>query len=172
MPDDLQEALPLVVQISEADWNDFFRVRAYGDMEAEVDEEIRAARSTVAQGLPVTARWMISRTDGLVGSGGRDASAYLWWIARDSVIRSVTVYISESTMASADSGLPADVVTAKQSSGRSVVAGLLGLDDPRTRSWSRQPVLRGNQPERASRLVGFIAKDLVRHRSVARTCHL
>lgn len=74
--------------------------------------------------------WTISRTDGPVGSEGRDAAAHLWWIKRGDDIRPVTVYISGSALAAGDSRLPQDVVAAKRTDGRSAVESLLVADDP------------------------------------------
>lgn len=77
-----------------------------------------------------TSGWTISHTDGLVGSEGRDAAVYLWWIERGDHIRPLTVFISGTAMASVDSGLPQEVARAKQTDGRSVVEAVLREDNP------------------------------------------
>lgn len=130
LPAEVRQALPLVALIAQSEWQDFFRLRDYREMEMEVDEEIRAARSAVAQDLPLVPRWTIVGTDGIVSSGDRDATAYLWWIERGGNSRPVTVFISGSAVASDNAGLPGEVRAAKETEGRSVVVNLLAIDDP------------------------------------------
>lgn len=129
LPGDVRQGLPLVSFLGEAPWNEYLRLHDYREIEPDIREEFRAVASLVTQGLPVVARWTVARTDGIVDSG-RDATAYLWWIERGEDIRPITVFVSGSAMDSANEGLPKDVVAAKESVGRSVVSGLLGLDDP------------------------------------------
>jgi hypothetical protein len=65
-----------------------------------------------------------------VNSGGRDATAYLWSIQRGEERRPVTVFISRTAMASANEHLPEEVAAAKNTSGRSVLSQVVGLDEP------------------------------------------
>ena len=67
---------------------------------------------------------------GLVAAGNRDATAYLWELQRGDETRRITVYISGTAMASANEGLPQEVVVAKNTRGRSVLSMLVALDDP------------------------------------------
>ena len=87
-------------------------------------------RTQVAQGLPVTRRWTIDADLGEVDAFGRDATAYLWQIRRGDETRRIQVFISGTAMAVSLESLPREVVEARESVGRSVVVGLLGLDDP------------------------------------------
>jgi hypothetical protein len=89
-----------------------------------------AARTRVAQGLPLKRRWMIVADHGQVNAGLRDASAYLWEIQRGDETRRITVYISGTVMATADDHLPPEVAAARNTRGRSVLSTLVGLDEP------------------------------------------
>lgn len=128
LPGDVRLGLPLVSFLSEAPWNEYLRLHDYREVEPDIREEFRAVTSLVEQGLPIAPRWKIARTDGVVDSR-MDATAYLWWIGRGEDVRPITVFITGSAEASTQ-GLPKDVVAAKETAGRSVVTGLLGLDDP------------------------------------------
>lgn len=127
LDEEIQGGLPLTSLVSEAEWNEYFRLRDYREIEPDVREEFRAVRSLVRQGLPVPQRWRIVRTDGAVDTP-EDATAYRWWIERGDDSRSITVSITGSAVWSSNEGLPKDVAAAKETEGRSVVEGLLGLD--------------------------------------------
>ena len=129
LPERLREALPLVRHLAEAEWSDYFRVVEPARRD-DVRGEMRSVRNQVAQGLPVTRRWSLVEDFGQVSAGNRDAVAYLWGIARGEESRRVTVFISGTAMESRDEGLPQDVVAAKNTRGRTVVATLVALDDP------------------------------------------
>lgn len=106
---------------------------------AEVGQRLIAAMNRLrgmpsAEDVEILPPWTISHTDGLVGSEGRDAAAHLWWIKRGEEVRPVTVFISGTPLASADSGLPKEVAEAKRTNGRSVVEAFLGQDDPPRRA--------------------------------------
>jgi hypothetical protein len=126
----VRAALPLVNELATSDWDQFFARADVAEAEREIREELRSARTRVAQGLPVVGRWMVTTDFGQVDSGGRDATAYLWGIQRGEETRMITVYISGTAMVTADHGLPQEVVAAKNTRGRSVLGTLVGLDDP------------------------------------------
>jgi hypothetical protein len=130
LPDDVQRGLPLVIEVATASWQDYFRLHESAEAEADLREELRAIRSQVERGLPVVLRWRIVGGPDEVSSQGRDATAYLLRIEREDDNRPVVVYVSGSAMASSDDYLSADVVAAKATQGRSVVANLLSVDDP------------------------------------------
>ena len=130
LPEQLRDALPLVAQLSEADWNEYFRAVAPAAAEPDVREELRSVRVQVVQGLPITRRWRIGRDLGPMDAGNRDAIAHLWEIARGSETARIAVYISGTARASSNAGLPQEVVQAKETDGRSVVVTLVALDDP------------------------------------------
>jgi hypothetical protein len=122
-------ALPLVTDLAEAAWAEYFRSRTPRDAEAELREEIRSVRSQVVQGLPVTRRWEV------IGGGeevptSRDAAAYRFEIGRGNERRKITILISRSALQSEDHGLPAEIVEAKRTSGRSALGALISIDDP------------------------------------------
>jgi hypothetical protein len=129
LPDRVRLALPLVDELATADWDGIAEVDPE-EAERDLREEMRSVRTQVAQGLPVTRRWTVDRDLGPVSAGRRDAIARLWQIARGEETKRVTVYISGTAMAVENEGLPQEVVQAKQTNGRSVVASLLGLDEP------------------------------------------
>jgi TIR domain len=130
LPERVRDALPLVSHLSEADWGDYFRVVEPATAEPDVREELRSVRAQIAQGLPLTRRWMVMQGFGQVSAGNRDAVAYLWGIERGQETRRITVFISGTAMESRDEGLPQEVVAAKNTHGRSVLATLVPLDDP------------------------------------------
>ena len=130
LPQRVRGALPIVAQLATSDWGGFFEDFERDDAEVEIRQELIAARTRLAQGLPVKGRWMIVADHGRVSAGRRDAIAYLWEIQREEETRRITVYVSGSAMASADRGLPDEVVAAKNTGGRSVLSTLVGLDDP------------------------------------------
>jgi hypothetical protein len=131
LPSHVRAALPLTASLAEADWNEYFRLVEPAVAEPDLREELRSVRSQVAQGLPVVRRWMIVRDHGEVSASSRDATAYLWEIAREGdEDRRVMVYISGSAMASENSTLPKEVADAKDTHGRSVLSALVAVDDP------------------------------------------
>jgi hypothetical protein len=122
-------AVPVIAHLAEADWNDYFRVQTVADVEPDANVEIEAVTADLAHGRVPHARWRIVGTHGIVNSGGRDATAYLWEIARDNQTGRIVVYISGTAMASTK-GLPAEVVEAKSTDGRSVVLRYLRENEP------------------------------------------
>jgi hypothetical protein len=92
--------------------------------------ELLSVHTRITQGLPVVGRWLAVGTDGRVSAGRRVATAYLWWIQRGGERRPVTIYISGTAMASDNDYLPDEVAAAKNTSGRSVLPQVVGLDDP------------------------------------------
>jgi TIR domain-containing protein len=130
LPDHVRTALPLVERLSDAVWEEFFGdTDLLAERERDVSDELRSVRTQVAQGLPVTRRWTI---DGYVGTAPvpRDAVNHGWRIERGDEARLVEVYISGSTLASANEHLPRAVAQAKDTKGRSAVMTFLALDDP------------------------------------------
>ena len=87
-------------------------------------------RTQVAQGLPVTHRWIIVADEGEKIPVRRDAVSYLWPIRRGEEERWIQVYISRTALISDDEHLPREVAQAKATDGRSVVVTLLALGDP------------------------------------------
>jgi hypothetical protein len=130
LPDRLAGALPLVEQMANSDWDGFFADRESENVEREMRDELLAVRTRIAQGLPVVGRWLVVADGGVVDAGNRDAVAHLWAIRRGEETRRITVYISGTAIASADAGLPQEVVAAKDTQGRSVMSMLVALDDP------------------------------------------
>jgi hypothetical protein len=128
LPDRLRVALPLVEQLANADWDGFFANADTGEAERDISAELLAVRTRVAQGLPVVGRWLVVSDLGQIPVR-RDATAYLWGIQRGEEERQIAVYISGTAMA-ATRGLPEEVVAAKNTRGRSVLATIVGLDDP------------------------------------------
>jgi hypothetical protein len=60
LPDRVRAALPLVEQLSTADWDELFEdAELLEEAEVDIREELRSVRTQVAQGLPVTRRWTI-----------------------------------------------------------------------------------------------------------------
>jgi hypothetical protein len=123
-------ALPLVDQMANAEGDGFFAGADLVQVEREMRAELLAVRTRIAQGLPVVARWLVVATEGSVDPGNRDATAYLWWVQRGDERRPVTIYISGTAMWSDNDHLPAEVAAAKETSGRSVLPQVVGLDDP------------------------------------------
>jgi TIR domain len=130
LPERARGALPLVAHLATSDWGGFFEDYEPADAESEIRQELIAARTRIAQGLPVRGRWMIVADHGGVSAGRRDAVAYLWELQRGEETKRVTVYISGTAMASEGHGLPDEVLAAKKTRGRSVLGTLVGLDDP------------------------------------------
>ena len=130
LPDRVRAALPLVERLASSDWEGLFASADMDETEREIREELRSARTRVAQGLPIFARWAVSNEVGQVPVAGRDASAFIWAIERGEETRTLTVFISGTAMALPDEGLPPEVVAAKQTHGRSVLSTLVALDDP------------------------------------------
>ncbi len=128
--DAVRSALPSVVRVSEASWNEFYRVADPSTVESDLREELRSVRNQVVQGLSLVQRWMIRRFLGEVDAGNRDAVAYQWEIARGDETRRVKVFISGTAAALPDESLPRDVIVAKRTVGRSVVMTLVAIDDP------------------------------------------
>ncbi len=130
LPEQVRAGLSLTQRLASSAWGEFFDGREADDTERDVSAELRAVRTQVAQGLPVTQRWTIFENHGKVRSGDRDADAFLWEIRRGDETRDVQIYISRTAMASSNEGLPWEVAQAKLTDGQSVVATLLGVDDP------------------------------------------
>jgi hypothetical protein len=130
LPERVRLALPVVERLAGSEWQAFFADAEPIEIEDEVRDELRSARTRVAQGLPVAARWSVVADLGQVSAGRRDASAHRWEIERGEESRCVEIFISGTAEASSDQGLPAEVVEAKKTRGRSVLRTLVGLDDP------------------------------------------
>jgi hypothetical protein len=131
LPERVRPSLPLVHELATSDdWTGFLVEDRIVETETDVRDELRSARTRVAQGLPITARWIVAHDHGEVHPGDRDATAYHWGLRRGQEERQVTVFISGSAMHSENDGLPAEVVQAKITRGRSVMSTLIGLDDP------------------------------------------
>jgi hypothetical protein len=130
LPARVRGALPLVETLADAKGDEFFADADLVEFEQDIGAELLAVRTRVAQGLPVVGRWVVVRDLGQVSTGGRDVVAYLWEIQRGEESRQIVVYISDTAMESDDSGLPQEVVAAKNTHGRSVLSNLVGLDDP------------------------------------------
>jgi hypothetical protein len=134
LPERLRVALPLVQQLAtadpRADWDTLFGgPNQLAALDQDIRDELLSARTQVAQGLPVTRRWVI---DSYLGTAPvrRDAICHQWRIARGDEARLVEVYISRSAIASDNEHLPREVAEAKASNGRSVVVTFLGRDHP------------------------------------------
>lgn len=128
LPDRVRVALPLVTVLAHESWRELAG-RDLDQTERDIREELLSVRTQVAQGLPVTRRWTIDLDFGNVSAGRRDASAYLWGVARGDETARVAVYITGTVLSSDDGGLPQEVVEAKRTKGRSVVTSLLSLDE-------------------------------------------
>ena len=128
LPDDVRESLPLVRRLASEDDNYFANEPEWDEVEADLRAELRSVRTQLAQGLPVTRRWAIDDYLGKM-STRRDAVLHLWQIRRGDETERVEVFITASAIASTE-GLPAEVVDAKTTNGRSVVTTLLALDEP------------------------------------------
>jgi hypothetical protein len=130
LPDDVRTALPLVMRLSESQWEEFFGdTDLLAEREQDVRDELRSVRTQVAQGLPVTRRWTIEADLGTVPVR-RDATCYLWEIRRGEETRRVEVYISGTAIESNNEHLPREVAQAKDTNGRSVVSTFLPVDNP------------------------------------------
>jgi TIR domain len=130
LPEHVRAGLPLVTQLAEAKWDEFFGDMERDDAERNIREELRSVRTQVAQGLPVTQRWTIDADLGEMSAGRRDAVSYLWQIRRGEVTRRIQVYVSGTAMRLENAHLANEVVQAKETNGRSVVTTLLALEDP------------------------------------------
>lgn len=84
------------------------------------------AATQAASGRP----WAIEGQATAVPSSGRDADGFAWTLRRGDDTHRIVVWISGSAMASGDSGLPREVVQAKQTKGRSVLGALVGQENP------------------------------------------
>lgn len=132
LPEHVRLALPLVQRLAKGDWrqDEFFTTHdSFLSAEGDIEDELHSARAHVAQGLPISPRWSIDAEMGEV-TVPRDAIAYLWGIARGNETARILVIVSRTALASDDRVLPKDVVSAKETKGRSVVANLLSLDEP------------------------------------------
>jgi TIR domain len=129
LPEHVRGALPLVEQLAEADWDGYFGITERDAAERDLREEMRSVRTQVATGLPVTRRWLI---DEYLGTRPvrRDAACHLWQIRRGEESHLVDVLISRTALGADNEHLPKEVVRAKETNGRSVVAALLALDEP------------------------------------------
>lgn len=130
LPEHVRLGLTLVSELAEADWDGYFAARSRDIAEQELRDELRSVRTQVAQGLPVLRRWKILDDLGPGPPQPRDAVSYLYRIGRDEETRLIEVYISNTVIASSNEHLPREVARAKETCGRSVVATLLGRDDP------------------------------------------
>src|SRR5712691_7610189 len=102
LPTDLRGALPLVEHLAQATWQDDFRVVEPPIAEPDINEELRAARAQIAQGLPLMQPWVVDADLGQVGAGRRDAVSYLWQIRRGDETKRVQVFISGTALESAN----------------------------------------------------------------------
>ena len=132
LPEQVRDALPLVQHLTEATWSDYFRPTEPQVAEPDIREELRAARTQVAEGLPVARRWVIDGDYGQVSAGNRDAISFLWQIRRGAETRRIQVFVTGSAVESANEHLPREVAQAKETNGRSVVSNLLSIDGPPT----------------------------------------
>jgi hypothetical protein len=69
LPDRVRAALPLVEQFATATWDEYFGATEVADAEPHIREELRAVRTRVAQGLPVSRRWLVTADLGQVSAG-------------------------------------------------------------------------------------------------------
>jgi hypothetical protein len=125
-------ALPLVERLANGDWrnDEFFATHdSFQNAERDIEEELHSVRTQVAQGLPVTRRWLLDVEMGKVPVR-RDAVAYLWGISRGGETARILVMISRTALESDNEALPREVVAAKETNGRSVATSLLSLDAP------------------------------------------
>jgi hypothetical protein len=130
LPERVRLGLPLVTQVAEAEWDEFFGKTEREDAERDIREEMRSVRTQVAQGLPVTWRWTIADYLGAERGHRRDARSHLWEIRRGNETRMVEVIISRTVLMSENEHLSQEVARAKETDGRSAVATLVALDDP------------------------------------------
>lgn len=132
LPERIRVALPLVELIATAKWDEFFSSVEIEVAEKDVREELESVRAQVAQGLPVPRRWIIDGglRNSVTRPDGRDGDLFVWQIRRGDEIRKICVFVSGTAMAVANDHLPREVVTAKETEGRSVVAMLASLEDP------------------------------------------
>jgi hypothetical protein len=130
LPERVRGALPVVGHLASSDWAGFFEDYNPAVAETEIRQELIAARTRIAQGLPVSGRWMIVTDHGQVSAGSRDAAAYLWVVRRGEETRRIAVYVGGTVMACDDADLPDEVAAAKNTRGRSALSTLVGLDDP------------------------------------------
>ena len=113
------------------DWDTYFAERDVEVTERDIREELLSVRTQVARGLPVTRRWTIRRDLGAGPLQRRShAASYLWELGRGEETRIIEVVISNTAIASENEYLPKEVAQAKETTGRSVVVSLLGLEDP------------------------------------------
>jgi hypothetical protein len=130
LPEDVRALLPLTMELSEALWNDDLRLSAPNAVLPDLREELRAARTHLDQGLPLTPRWKLTGRHRIDPNGeGRDAVLHSWDIERAGEQRTVKVFLS-GTVLEVERGLPPEIVKAKETMGRSAVASLLSLEDP------------------------------------------
>ena len=130
LPDRVRAGLPLVGELALGDWDTYFAERDVEVTERDIREELLSVRTQVALGLPVTRRWTIRRDLGAGPPQRRDAASYLWELGRGEETRIIEVVISNTAIASENEYLPKEVAQAKETTGRSVVVSLLGLEDP------------------------------------------
>lgn len=65
LPDRVRATLPLVEQFATATWDEYFGATEVADAERDIREELRAVRTRVTQGLPVSRRWLVTADLGL-----------------------------------------------------------------------------------------------------------
>jgi hypothetical protein len=131
IPEDVLAALPLVSFLANpaTGWQDYFRTQAPVGVEADLDQELRSARTHLAQGLPLVRRWTLGELIVSQPAPNRDARVHVWEIHRGEETRRVEVYIS-GTAEWAQHGLPPEVEEARATDGRSAVVAVLSVDDP------------------------------------------
>jgi len=123
-------ALPLVNALARPEGEDLLKDDDTSDLEAGISEELKAVRTRVAQGLPLVKRWEVVAEHGEVSAGQRDGFTFLWGLQRGEETRRITVFFSGTAMSVDDEDLPAAVVDAKTTRGRSALRAVVGLDDP------------------------------------------
>ena len=128
LPERVRAALPLVAHLAEADGSHLMNTDR-DEAERDLREEMLSVRTQVATGLPVTRRWLV---DDYLGTRPvrRDAECHMLQIRRGEESHIVDVLISRTALLSDNDRLPKEVVRAKETNGRSVVAGLAALDEP------------------------------------------
>ena len=127
--DELRDALPLVVRLAEAQWPDDFEPLDAREVEDDLREEIRAARTQLQQGLPLSRRWTLAGAGEQGRAPNRFAMIHAWTIEREGERRSVYVYITDDVMA-ATRDLPREVAEARATNGRAAARTVLSVDDP------------------------------------------
>jgi hypothetical protein len=127
--DELRDALPLVGSLAEAVYPEDFEVLSPDQIEGDLREEIRTARSQLLQGLRLSRRWMLAGVHRQHPAERRFATVHRWEIEREGDDRRfISVYISHEVTEM--SGLPREVEQAKTTNGRSAARAALSVDEP------------------------------------------